>query len=441
MRYLWAVYAIALVPAITAAEPEPHLKFRGSLEGVRPAAYAAIAFSPNGKLLAFADMAREDAPVVKLWDVQKRRAVATLRVTAAPFGDRAGFSVAFSADGKTLIVTGAEVTLFDVTTGKEKSPVKGGPSGIVLALSPDGKTIASVKAEDSNTVILSDTVTGKQRASLKGFSSVIMTAVFSPDSTLFAAGGGRFGSEGLPGAGEVKLWDVATGRERASLKGPVKLKVSLHELSYLHKVEGVPKRVLLKVASLNGMEFPNDEDLDDQLAKALEKVLDKDQREKYLDVVRKHIGATRHEGPEVVWSVAFSPDGKTLVSGSVLGSVLLWDVQRGKRRTAYQKFNVDGKEEDINGVYSVAFSPDGKILAAGTARRGIRLWDVQSGEDVGGLNNPLGTVWSVAFSSNGKTLASAGSRKVIGRLDPREGDPILRLWEWVPMPPARQDRP
>ncbi len=79
----------------------------------------------------------------------------------------------------------------------------------------------------------------------------------------------------------------------------------------------------------------------------------------------------------------------------------------------------------------MAFSPDGKTLATGTGRD-IKLWDVKSGESVGGLGRPSATVWPVAFSPHGKTIASAGSKGVIGPRDRREGDPTLRLWKLVP---------
>jgi WD40 repeat protein len=147
------------------------------------------------------------------------------------------------------------------------------------------------------------------------------------------------------------------------------------------------------------------------------------------------------EGPEVVWSVAFSPDGKTLASASVLGSVFLWDVKSGKRTASLQRFNVMGREEDINPAYSVAFSPDGSILAAGTVR-GINLWDLKNGESLVAVSRPPSLAWSVAFSPDGKTLASAGRKGVIGtrhQRDRREdNDPTLRLWEWSP--PRKADR-
>ena len=72
-------------------------------------------------------------------------------------------------------------------------------------------------------------------------------------------------------------------------------------------------------------------------------------------------------------SVAFSPDGKTLASGSMDDSIKLWDVASGKN-TATLK----GHDND---VYSVAFSPDGKTLASGSIDQTIKLWDVASHEE------------------------------------------------------------
>ncbi|MEM9266034.1 MAG: TIR domain-containing protein, partial [Cyanobacteria bacterium P01_F01_bin.13] len=75
-----------------------------------------------------------------------------------------------------------------------------------------------------------------------------------------------------------------------------------------------------------------------------------------------------------VQSVGFSPDGKTLVSGSSDNTIKLWDVETGEE---IRSFN--GHDDD---VWSVGFSPDGKTLVSGSSDNTIKLWDVETGEEI-----------------------------------------------------------
>ena len=111
-----------------------------------------------------------------------------------------------------------------------------------------------------------------------------------------------------------------------------------------------------------------------------------------------------HEGGfAAVNSVAISPDGKTLASGSDDYTIKLWNIETGKEiktLTGHSSF-----------VFTVSFSPDGKTLASGSYDKTIKLWNVATGKEIKTLTGHSDWVRTVSFSPDGKTLASGSDDK------------------------------
>ncbi|MCE9619674.1 MAG: protein kinase [Planctomycetes bacterium] len=242
-----------------------------------------------------------------------------------------------------------------------------------LAISPDGRTLASASADKS--IRLWDMANGKQLADLEGHASVVNSVAFSPDGrTLASASDDK----------TVRLWEVAGGKQLVEL--------GEHEIW------------------VNGVAFSPD---GRTLASAGNKSI------KLWDVAGRKLLAELEGRKSGVECVAFSPDGRTLAAAYYDKSIGLWDIASGK-----QRFSLAGHEGP---VMCVAFSPDGKMLASASRDKSIRIWDVAAGKQLAELKGSEGLVNCVAFSPDGKTVASASHDKSIRLWDVGGGKQLAEL--------------
>ncbi|MFJ8536421.1 trypsin-like peptidase domain-containing protein [Streptomyces sp. NPDC093591] len=167
-----------------------------------------MAFSPDSKTFATID----NDGVPRLWDVPSGKARRTLRdVNGNALVYDPQHWVAFSPDGETLVSgsTDGFVQVSDVASGSSRTLLKD-PLGLnSMALSPDGRTLATAGGTD-NTVRLWDAISGKARVTLKGHTDSVNSVVFSPDSTSLATASDDT---------TAMVWDAASGIARAVLTG------------------------------------------------------------------------------------------------------------------------------------------------------------------------------------------------------------------------------
>ncbi|KAI9266657.1 WD40-repeat-containing domain protein [Phascolomyces articulosus] len=131
-----------------------------------------------------------------------------------------------------------------------------------------------------------------------------------------------------------------------------------------------------------------------------------------------------------VYSVAFMPDGRTLVSGSLDKTIKMWQLGTNDGRSGYGvdrdrskgpcKMTFTGHKDF---VLSVACTPDGNWIVSGSKDRGVQFWDPRTGQTQFMLQGHKNSVISVAISPSGRPLFATGS-----------GDNRARIWSYEPQP-------
>jgi WD40 repeat protein len=132
----------------------------------------------------------------------------------------------------------------------------------------------------------------------------------------------------------------------------------------------------------------------------------------------------------VVYGMAISPDGKTIVTASQGDVAQLWDTTRGRPR---------GEPLRHQGpVYAVAFSPDGSAVLTGSADNTARVWDAATGKPIGPPLRHAREVWNVAFTPDSRALLTRsgdhkgpGSEACLWRRPAALDAPAERLKLWT----------
>lgn len=487
--------------------------------------YSQVKFSRDGRLLALSENY-----VVKIWDVASGRELTQLKVpNSGAFVSQADAFVAFSEDGKRIATGGfdTDTIIWETETAKRVSNLTGRTnmaynvafsadgtqltsggrtrwdlrtgSGLRIipapassektygVPSPDGRVVAVMKP-NASAVSLVETPSGRQLFTLtpSGDAGVVQKMRFSADSNMLAVVYGAIEQHGqapispasYSRGSQVKIWDVKNGRE-------------LHSVA----ADGLPNeaefsadgRVIATIGSMGQVEL-----WDAQSGNRLHELKSSPMASFTPPQIRPGQMPTMPNMADIaammtnvmgsmaagtmgrtVTSIAFSPDGKTVVTGGfeskanidlaammsgmmsgkrpkgsktpdpqdlmkdlkveAVGQVQIWDVPTGRE---IGKLTGHGRA-----VGKVAFSRDGKLLATGGTDNTIKIWDLAAKREVATLTGHAANIESLDFHPDGRLLASAGEDGSTFLWDTKTGEHLLTLislddgGEWMVVTP------
>ncbi len=396
-----------------------------------------VAFSPDNRTLVSSSY---DGPL-RMWDIgtgeDKKETIG--------YGHQFIKNVSLSPDGETLMSLGwgsSAIHLWNANTGKHKKVFQGHKKGVFDArLSPDGKRLMSYTVYDS--IIRLWNINTDKLKKLKGPKKRVSGAAFSSDGETLI-------SWGLDRNRTIQLWDMETLRRKRTLEGNW-IHLGAHYLHgkrayYFHRKtltvldwHSTYEPVLLHLLDIPTGEYTAKEIMpkktvseartrevssasfspDGRTIAIIFKDWSIDKSGRHLNIELRDATTGQHKQTltghtDDIFSIAFSPDSRTLASGSKDKTIRLWDVSTGQhKQTFIDQDWMDDQFDEEGRVWKVAFSPDGKTLASGMWRGPIHLWDTTTGQKKRTLIGHTRWVQHLLFSEDGQTLISTSGDQTV----------------------------
>ncbi|HYT90483.1 MAG TPA: WD40 repeat domain-containing protein, partial [Gemmataceae bacterium] len=389
-------------------------------------------FTPDGKGLIINPNWQKEG-LLQILDVATGKE--SMRLQGANYG---GGECNLVTCGALMAVSyGGRLDLWEMPAGRLLRQIEVDRNGFVVAIAPDGKTVATggggFERGNTNPIKLWDIQSGRLLASFDAHATAIHALAFSADGKrlLSASAEARFGLAGggtevVPGA--VCVWDAATRKQVArypnATHGVVFAPggyswISQGRDNRLHFFETAGGKQIADIP-LPGSTFAFSPDGQVLAATGLGQPISLLGAVEGKEV-RRLEGKVGNGWP----TLFFAPDGKTLACVTRLnwsvpgGTIRLWDVPSGKE---IQPYPVHAHE-----VACVAQTPDGKTVASGGQDGKLFLWEAATGKRLHRLADHVSGVTALAFSPDGRLLTSGGKHGEVCLWRVADGKELLRL--------------
>jgi WD40 repeat protein len=365
------------------------------------------AFSPDGQRIVTAS----DDNTVPIWDAQMGERIVTL----------SGRTAVYSPDGRSIVTSdGDTARIWNADNGKLAMVLRGHRSRVTGAVfSPDGRSVLTASDDKTARLWSAGTETNTQMAVLAAHTGSAGRAVFSPD-----------GRRALTASDDnsVRLWDAEAGRQIATF---TRAGSGMAAFSPDGRLVAIPDNNTVVVRDANTGE--REDRIFQGHSAAVQSVAfsadgrrivtasdDRTARVWDLQTGGQIAALTEHTAP--VRSAVFSPDGLRVVSTQMpqrSGNVtivtsndsvaLLWDALSGRVILRF--------EGDMVQLYDATFSPDGKRIVTASGDNTARIWDAETGKPIAVLSGHSDSVLSAAFNSRGDKIVTASA------------DETVRVWD------------